>query len=281
MKKKNNREHKKLSRVNSSSTKRPGAGLRGSDLRKLTKKLPEPVGVYKCSGTIFEVYCAKRGSVRGWVDPILKSLTLDARLSYNVYGKRPQLDKYDRKSTIYLVRAIYKWPSNRSRTHCIAEAWMSNRFVPNKGVPKGAAELDIARYKGRTVEEIVKKKFFARRKNFLKYILSYSRMCSIPPYVQRKGDERMLHKTPPLKNPHTALCFALICKQFIREYGEPSFQHLYITGLIRDDLVKNALTVYRRDASFKPLFTPAYKILALRDRKSISLDRNVYTYKYT
>ena len=246
-------------------------------LRQLGRQLPKPNGIYKIGDSTFELYEAKKMHRRGWTSEVLRSFLLEARRSYNIYGRRPRLDAYDNKSSIYLVRASYLWPLGDAKAVRL-ESWFSNRFVPNEGKPRGAAELDICNFRGQTIEKIMGERFFKNRKNFLRYILSYSRMCSIKPFPVAAKDRPKLKKLPTPKNPYSAVCFSLTCKQFIRDYVD-DFPFYYITGIIRDDLVKSALAIKRNGYSYEPLFTSAYRFLGV-PKNEVTLDRRVYTYKY-
>lgn len=246
-------------------------------LRRLIKRLPAPSGIYKIGDSIFELYEAKKMRTANWTSSALRRLLVEARGSYDVYGSRPRLDVYDKKASIFLVRAIYQWPAGSTRGIWV-ESWFSNRFVPNDGKPRGAAELDICHFKNRTIEEEVGRRFFHNCKDFLRYILSYSRMCRISPFPIKAADEAKLSKLPPPKNIYSAVCFSLTCKQFIRNYGH-KFPWLYITGVIRDDLVKNALAIKKSGTDYRPLFTPVYRFLKVR-KQDVVLDRRVYTYEF-
>ncbi|MDP3956529.1 MAG: hypothetical protein Q8P97_00860 [bacterium] len=246
-------------------------------LRQLVRRLPKPSGIYGIGDSIFELYEAKKMNRQSWTSKVLRNLLVDARGSYDVYGKRARLDVYDKKAAIYLVRAIYKWPLGSAQGVRV-ESWFSNRFVPNEGKPRGAAELDICTLRGRTIEKIMGERFFKNRKNFLRYILSYSRMCSIKPFPVAAKDRPKLKKLPTPKNPYSAVCFSLTCKQFIRDYAD-DFSFHYITGIIRDDLVKSALAIKKNGYSYEPLFTSAYRFLGV-PKNEVALDRRVYTYRY-
>ncbi len=239
--------------------------------------LPQPQAAFRAPGVRFEVYRAKACGTSRWESAALRDIVLQARESYDVYGKRPRCDAFDDKSAIYLVRDEYVHATTAGPT--AMTSWFSNRFVPNAGEPRGAAELDICRVGARTAEELLRKQRFGDSSTFLEHIVSYSRMCKIGPNPVAAGRDARLAGSAQ-RHPHSAACFALTCEQFARDYldgREHGFR--YITGLIRNDLIENALTVRNGGRTVRPAFTSATRMLGV-PRTSMRLDRKAYTYDF-
>jgi len=231
-------------------------------VQKILTRLPRPTSTYKGSGVFFRLYRAKDALQAKWNHPELKKLVLQSRQAYNRYGHRALLDQYDAKAAIYLCRATYK--NN--------EEWLSIRMAPGNGVPVGGGELEIYRQiKGKSLDQIAKKKLFKGRKDFWSRIVSSSRMCGIHPYNVRTGQ--------PIENPKhyfTGQCFALIHQQYIDDYPN---SYDYVTAMIRNDFLKKGLAIENQGRKLTPLFTPAGKSLGIQPHRAL-LDRTVYAYAF-
>lgn len=218
-----------------------------------------PQSVYKVGDARVEIYLAK-GLFSGiWLDPGVLETLVKARGSYRVYGKRPGFDKFDKKSAVYLARAVYP----------PLEEWLSFRLVPGIGSPQGTGELDIFSYRDARVDGFVRDNFFGGDKNWLEYICSSSRMCGI-------------HPADSLKHKFSAACYAIVSKHFYDDWL-CRMPCRFITGIILNRFVDNALTVEIGGAKYGTAFTPAWKALGARDPKEVRLTRHAnsnYAYRF-
>jgi len=218
-----------------------------------------PRSVYKVGDARVEIYLAKGLFSGVWLDPGVLEMLVKARGSYRVYGKRPVFDKFDKKSAVYLARAVYP----------PLEEWLSFRLVPGIGVPWGTGELDIFSYRGARVDGLVRDHFFGGNKNWLEYISSSSRMCGI-------------HPTDSLKHKFSAACYAIVSKHFYDDWL-CRMPCRFITGIILNRFVENALTVEIGGEKYGTAFTPAWKVLGARDPKEVRLIRSAnsnYAYRF-
>jgi hypothetical protein len=191
-------------------------------------------------------------------------------MSYSRYGNRPLFDIYDGKAAIYIVRAI----SEKSKLGRIEE-WLSVRMVPGDKRPLGVAEPEICESGGKRVDALMKKKVGAD--HFWNHVASSSRMCGIHPYtVSKSGQVQFL-----LDEVHasTSICFALMHKQFGVDYPPSRFPYRYITAMIRNDFYKKGLSYHAHGRTVRPVFTPAYRFLGLRQH-DIDVRRTAYSYEF-
>lgn len=240
-------------------------------IRGLVKKLPEPVSTYGLGGALLEVYRVRNLLKDIWPDAVLKKLLLAARSSYDRYGKRPLLDKYDLKSAIYVARVIYY---HDKQPEIKIEEWLSVRFTPGNGKPLGNGELEIYSFSGRSIAEYLRGRLGLTQAEFMKSVLSSSRMCGIHPYIS--DDQVKVDVDISSKHQYTPICFALIQDQFYRDYGYP---YRYITEIIRSDFAEKGLVILQKGKSFKPASTPAEETMGF-NKGDIKLDMGVYAYAF-
>ncbi len=271
-------------------------------LASLLSKLPKPTAQYAAPGAEFDVYCVKDLSRNHWNSPALKEILLLCRGSYSRYGDRPLLDEYDTKAAIYLVRARYpaSFHAPFSMIPCPKiEEWLSVRIVPGDGKPLGVHEPEIFEWNGKTADALMQKKIGVRTgRDFWKQVAGSQRMCGIHPYWKKEKGKRKkeigkrgfhfpFSKITFLKDPghrYTAVCFALMHAQFVRDYPLKRFPYRYITSLIRSDYYKKGLAYIARGGGksvrpVRPVFTSARAFLGLR-RGGERVKRDVFSYQY-
>ena len=242
-----------------------------TEIRKNLSHLPEPDAKYQCSDTAFEVYRAKNLKSKKWNSTALKNIVQLSRASYLRYGGRELFDRFDDKACIYLVRAMYKFRANGEHT----EEWLSIRMVPGDGLPKGFAEPEIYRLNGSSVDHVMQEKI--GKKDFWKKIASSSRMCGIKPYIIDSNGKITFVDAEQLR--YTPLSFAIIHKQFIKDYPLSKYPYRYITAIIRPDFLEKGLKYSSKNRDYWPTFTAAHDFLNVKKDK-IRVDRNVYSFHY-
>ena len=237
--------------------------------------LPEPISVFNLDAATLEVYRAKGAYSPYWTDPTLKRLFHFCRSSYNRYGMRPEVDEFDGKAAVYLVRSKYINKDN------FFEEWLSIRMVPGGSKPIGGGELEIYSYHNKTIDLLVRDKFPIQDRNrFWDCIVSSSRMCGIHPYIVKDGQvQNDLSTETAKKHQYTNIAFALIHWRFNVDY--PEFKYRIVTAIIRDELAIKSLGVLNKDSnrSFGPLFTPAHEYLGVKPEE-IKLNRAKYAYEF-
>lgn len=247
--------------------------MSSSVLSKLTEKLPNPEAVYKKNGVVFNIYKAKGWQKKEWESGELEKLVSLARKSYYRYGSREIYDKYDDKACIFLVSAEYKSPKLDNE---ILIEWISIRFVPGQGRIKGANELEIYYYAGKSLDKIVKEKFFGNSDKFWDYIVSSSRLCGIEPYIKNNPG-----KIISPKHKYTAISFALAQKQFIDDCHKTGSDFKFITEIVRTDFMKKAISIKTKNGKrIGPPSMRADKTLEIKNPRLIKLDRSIYSYKF-
>lgn len=234
------------------------------------KKLPAPTAAYAGAGARFELYRAK--DLHGhWNGTALKRITMASRKAYARYGKRPLLDAYDKKAAIYLVRAVYR----ANVQGAVSEEWLSVRMVPGDRSPQGVSEPEIYELAGKSVDHWMKKKINVR--DFWGHVASSSRMCGIHPYLRKKNGA-----VAPLADPrhrYTAICFALIHKQFVIDHPLSRFPYAYITAMIRPDFYKERLAYRANGRTVRPVHGTAHAFLGV-PRADIRVRRATYSYAF-
>jgi hypothetical protein len=240
-------------------------------MKELASALPLPLVVYEGSDVHFEVYRAKDLHRRRWNNTALKHLVLAARSSYSRYGNRPLLDAYDAKAAIYLVRARYHLKGNAKE----ACEWLSVRMVPGDGKPVGVGEPEVFRGKGKTMDQWMRRKIPHR--DLWKYVASSSRMCGTPVYTVTKDKKIILLKEASHR--YTAMCFALVHRQFASDYPMEKFPYQYITAIIRADFYRKGLAHIANGRRFYPAFVPAHTFLGMK-RHTIRTKRDIYSYAF-
>ncbi len=225
----------------------PGQSKRASQAR--------PLAVYQNAGATFAVYQVKNLYERRWLHPSLWPLVKQARAAYARYGRIALFDSYDDKAAIYLAKAIYQGQ----------EEWLGLRFVPADGLPKATEDLlKCGRREPLGVQ--MRRRLFAGNKNFLKQVVTVSRIGGLP----AAGSSKLKH---------AAVLFALINKHFFEEAAKARRQFHYLTGLFRPEIIVKSLT--RRCAKETlPRFTAAHQILGSNQPADFTLRRELYLYRY-
>ncbi|GEM_PF-1987548 len=226
-------------------------------LRALVRELPKPAARYALGAVTIDVFCAKHLYHPSWVNPSLFRLAIDARGSYYRYGDYPPLDASDRKAAVYLARIRYS--EGRGKNKAPVEEWLSARFIPWRGTPYGYDDLKLCAHKGKTIDYWVQKKF--PRPEGTPALVSVSRVCGIPPYPTRAGDEQGAARK--VKHAYTALAFTAINDAFFNAGHLASHEFSHVTTLMHEALVSRALTHIKGKSRVALRFTPAHRTLGL------------------
>ncbi len=247
--------------------------LNAREIRLLLKELPPPVSVWQTPGETYSVYRIKSIHDERWIDDVLYELLLSMRGSYYIYGDRPPLDKFDVKSAIYAAQVMYSTADGTP-----VEEWFSIRLVPSDGVPTGAGELDVFKYGGRLVSDIVQEYLCALGESYTEVFPGCSRMCGIDPFYL--NEEEPSSKSLSSHHAHSAACYGLISCHMLEDLRNTKAR--YITGVIIDRFIESTLTVEVDGNKYPIAFTPASKILDFGDSIP-TLDRrgrDLYIYRY-
>jgi hypothetical protein len=171
----------------------------------MSGQLPTPIKTELLAGAKLSVYLAKDFFKSEWSSKKALKILKQARRSYLRYGNVPLLDKYDRKSLIYLVRAEYKVKIDKKTLP--VEEWLSVRFVPGYGKPLLTEDFAHCIANNKPLKYLFKKKLFPETKNFSRHIATLSRLCKIPPKIL---DSNWSQTIPGLKkNKYTLHSFCL------------------------------------------------------------------------
>jgi len=211
----------------------------------------------------FNVYKAKDFYNSQWLDKYLKEQTANARKSFLRYGHVPAFDVYDTKAAVYIASV-----KDGDTTE-----WLSIRFVPGAGFPKGTSDLEECLFNGQTARNwlTVDSELFGDYDNFLSQIVSISKICGFS-----ESGKNNIAEYWGLK--YTLKLFVLINKHFIADALESNLPFYYIMGLFRDELIKKKLTFEVEDTHI-PRFTPTHKTLGLPANK-VCLNRNSLAYQF-
>jgi hypothetical protein len=183
------------------------------------------------------------------------------------------MDAYDHKAAIYLLRARYEKDSRQY------EEWFSNRFIPRNGEPSGSGGFDMFLCNGKPMETVVREALAHVGGDVMSKIVTSSRTCGIMPYVLGHGDG----ESKGVRQKSSALSYALLNKQFFADCEAMGAAFSYVEGVVRDEFVERALTVYRRGQPFFPCFTPIQVALNVEKGVAVALDRNLwdhYIYRF-
>lgn len=252
-----------------------------NNLRRLYKLLPQPHARHKSGNLVLEIYQVKKMFETQWPEPALKRIMVSARKASNLPYGRPIFDKYDKKSTIYLARALYPLDSLDAKSPVIDE-WLSVRLVPGNGVPKGTGELEMFTFQNQKIEDVIQKKLCRGNNDYLSFFAASNRMCAHRPYFYNQKDQELMGiEMLPKKNRYSFLLYGLINFYFLRDYLKDG-GYRFLTGVIIDELVEKALTTIHKGQRLGTLFTNAYEILGVQpdDIKLNRSARGAYTYHY-
>lgn len=247
--------------------------LNAREIRSLLEELPPPISVWRTPGETYRVYRVKGIHDERWLDDVLYELLLSMRGSYYIYGDRPPLDKYDGKSAIYAAQVTYSTADGIP-----VEEWFNLRLVPSDGVPIGAGELDVFKYNGRLVSEIVQERLCGSGESYTEVFPGCSRMCGIDPFYLNE-EEPSLRRLPS-RHAHTTACYAMVSYHMLEDLRKTAAR--YITAVIIDRFIDSTLTVEVDGNKYPITFTPASEILGpggsmpTLDRRG----RDLYIYKY-
>lgn len=248
----------------------PVARLSPRQLRRLTRKLPKPLGKEAIGGVNYEIYRAKEFYAYHWENDVLYRLVIDARGSYYRYGDLPPLDRQDKKSGIYLVRAIYLSPP--------VEEWLSARFVPGDGAPEGVEDFDFYAYRGKPINYLMEN-LFKKEHTSLSNVISISRLCGIDSFLRNRSYKKIstaLHHSDHL---YTPVCFGLLNKQMLEDYRNLNHSCSYISNQIPEELINGFLALRLEKGILRPQFTLAAETLDI-DSAEVKLIRKDYTYQF-
>lgn len=269
--------------------------LSTSDIRELASHTPPPVHIERIGNIVFALYRAKRLHDHAWEHPVLRRLVVEARKTYKVYGDDiPEINTYDLKSAIYLVRVTYLMHAEKYSFP--VEEWSSMRFVPAMGEPLRTEDLDFfvyAKKREKTpVINIMSECFtFFRGKSeeeILSMIATQSRLCAIRPYALKKSDEEIfftyIKKTAVArKNHYVPICFALMNRQFLDDCQKEDEPIKLLTSQIHTYLSDTVLSLSLPSGTQKLPFTNAHTYIDGVNPHAIRIDREkpgVYAYQY-
>ncbi len=178
-----------------------------------------------------------------WKNKNLQKKVLACRKAYLRYGKVPLLDKFDKKSDVYLIECSAKQNGFKK------PEYFSIRFVhAGKKNPYATEDFLHFGHKNISLESILKK-----HKIKLLSLVTISKFCR--------------QKTKPTNLKFTKLAFCLANKFFLETRPEIK----YLTGLFRNEVINKSLT-----KNSLPEFTKANTIF----RSNLKINRSVSAYKF-
>lgn len=224
--------------------------------------LPEPVCVARAGQAQFFVYRVKRADERHFPNTRELSLLKEARKTYTRYGRVPPIDEYDKKSAIYLARAVYPMRINSRRI--TAEEWLSVRFIPAAGPPRATEDLLVCRVGGKAILPLLRQQWCGGDPHGIKQFVTLSRLCRIAP----------AHG----KNKYTPQLFALMNRQFVHDMRQEGAPYTMLTALLQPRLIDRALSVAK--PRIRPPFVRAEQTLGLEEGERVRIDRTLLSYRY-
>lgn len=256
-------------------------------LPKLVSSLPANDKKVLLGNNTFQIYCAKELFQDAWTHPTLHRLVLEARKTYQeIYGDIDLLDKYDKKSAIYLIRVTYPFSISHNKSIEVEE-WFSLRFVPAAHTPVSNEDLNFYMYKNGSkklpVWEYIVKHFLTRNernhKSILREFIALSRFCAIRPYAtdaknQRKLDLYNQKVKNPLKNKFSGISFALMNEQFFSMAVEQDLPFTYVTAQLNQSMINTILSYKTASQIISLPFIKATDALKLKADETIVLNRN-------
>ena len=245
-------------------------------------QLPPSNHIYCAGKAVFYVYQTKGLYNPEWTSPKLKELVCECRKSYLRYGDVPQLDEYDPKSAIYLVRAVYPVDSvSRESVSAFGEEWFSMRFVPGDGNPRLNEDMFYCQAFGIPVFRWVQDRLFNSADDFGGHVASMSRLCSIPPR-RMHGAARSTSLLPqfPSKMRYTFAMFVLTNLAFFEDMRKVKRIIRHISGMFREELITKVLSIPITERENIPHFVSANAALGFDGRKNVTIDRSYPVYRY-
>lgn len=244
---------------------------------ELLQSLPPPIAQYHSDVASFSVYLAKELYRPEWITEPLRQLVAEARKSYLRYGDVPLFDDFDNKATIYLIRSSYAIPFAGQH----AEEWLSVRFVPNDGIPPYTEDLTLCIALNTSLVQLVKERLFPNTSDWLPHVFSISRLCSITPYYMPLHVSRPPEISPlSSKLRHTLASFVLAHLSFLRNTKHRGDTVQYITGLFRQELLSNVLTLRTMNNDRIPAFVPASRTLDVQLPDDVRIIRERIAYHF-
>ena len=237
--------------------------------------LPEPEGIYWINSAKFEVFKVK-DLYSGFTDNELTRILKLSRGAYLVYGHRPEIDQYDQKAAIYLVRVSYT--AKIEDNEYLEEEWISLRFVPGSGNPYGTGDLELFAYDNTPLSKIFHRKFSSEYPKYMDSVISSSRLCGIVPVTKSALPGMAINQS---RHSHTGVCFALINKHFWQDCVAKNIPYRFLAGIIYERVIQKSLTVAAGNVNYAPAFTHAHIFLGLNSKVKVNREKYPhYVYKY-
>lgn len=240
--------------------------------------LPEPIEKYQKNDIYFSVYKAKDYFEDKWVDEKLKKIVLKLRGTFLRYGDVPLLDQYDKKSSIYLVKA-HNIMETADEREIVCDEWLSVRFVPAEGEPSLSEDLDVCKINNLPFVTALKQPTFKNKKSYeVEDIVTISRLCGMKNvnFDNKNIDNFVM----PNKLHYTQYSFAVLCNTFLHDIEKNKLPFKLVTCLMRPDFVKKFMILNNEDNNvIKFPLKLAENFLGL-SKNSVTIDRNILSYKY-
>lgn len=207
--------------------------MRQQDLNQISYNFPDLKIVIKLAKA-----CGKQ-----WKNKSLQKKVLACRKAYLRYGKVPLLDKFDKKSDVYLIECLNKKHADKKAEY------FSIRFV-HAGKKKPYATEDFLHFghKNISLDSILKK-----------HKIKLNTLATISKFCRQKAKQTNLK--------FTQLAFCLANKFFLETHPEIK----YLTGLFRNEVINKSLK-----KNNLPKFTKAKASLDF----NLKINRSVSAYKF-
>jgi hypothetical protein len=222
--------------------------------------LPAPASSARLGRARFFIYRVKREDERHVPNARLHALLTEARKTYERYGDVPKIDEYDKKSAIYIGKAVY--PVRVGSRQMLNEEWLSLRFIPAGGSPRYTEDLLVSRVGKKALLPILRRNMCNNEPGCAKRFVTLSRLCRIAP---KRG-----------KNRYTPQLFALMNRQFLTDAENAGATYATLTALLQPRLIDRALSVKGN----RPPFVRAERTLRLKKEERLGIDRTLLSYRY-
>lgn len=235
-----------------------------------------PLKEYETDDVAISVFKVKGTAERSFPHPHLHYLLTKARESYRRYGDVPTTDAYDTKAAVYLARATY--PVEEKKEGYIEE-WLSVRFIPAGGEPVSTEDLDACLYRERPIREWIAERLFPERPDFLRHIVTISRVCHIPPvflFAEEQASDIVLSQ----RNRYTGICFALMNQVFFEESDRAGHRYEYVTSMSHPELIAKLFQFKTAQGMMSLPFRKAKELLGIGDNEPVGINRTLLSYQY-
>ena len=233
----------------------------------------EPIHVEDIDNARFYLYKAKDFFNNKWLSEEIKSAIEICRKEFLRYGPVPMFDKYDDNALVYLVRVEY--PSLEDIS-LMVEEWLSIRFIPSTGREEELEDFYVTSIGGKKASDVIESYIENKVNGIWNHSLSISRLCGVSPFSK---DSFVNKDLLPRRQQFTAISFALMVKECMKECDKQDKDYLFFVSRFRKDMIEKMM-YYNKDGNNIPLsFKTVHETLGLPENLLVTFDRDVWSYK--